>query len=190
MLRRRLRSRPPVPGTGVGASTPPPGIPAHTGPHPPRHHNCALRRRTSRPRAGRGPEPGAGPRRTGRPHAMCHEVSCFVMVPYAQGSYPVAGPGMMLSFRTGASRAVPRFVRHSVFGIGLPFCARFVPFFTPPGSPQAADPFSRETHARACMRFAPARGGRRSSLRMPLPLVSSYHGYFEVKLFQELFLAL
>ena len=107
MLRRRLRSRPPGPRTGVGASTPPPGIPAHTGPHPPRHHSHAPRRRTSRPRVrhrGRGRAGQGAPMRC---VMKCHVLSCFVMAPYARGSYPVAGPGMMLSFRTGLPGSPP-----------------------------------------------------------------------------------
>ena len=71
----------------------------------------------------------AGPCRGGR-RAMCHEMSCFVMVPYAHGSYPAVGPGMMLSFRSGF-RALRPVLSVGVSGMGLSSRSRFVPSVPP-----------------------------------------------------------
>ena len=74
----------------------------------------------------------AGPCRGGR-RAMCLEMSCFVMVPYAHGSYPAVGPGMKLSFRSGF-RALRPVLSLGVSGMGLSSRSRFVPFASPPRS--------------------------------------------------------
>jgi len=118
----------------------------------------------------------------------------------------------------GSSRLVPRFARHSLFGMSLPLRTRFVPFFPPPGSPGRRTLFrAYRVRARAgvgagavrapdCARargkcrahlsrafrwgfFAPARGNRRSGPRIPLPPVPSYHNFSEVKLFSVNFLS-
>ena len=71
----------------------------------------------------------ARPCRGGR-RAMCHEMSCFVMVPYAHGSYPAVGPGMMLSFRSGF-RALRPVLSVGVSRKGLSSRSRFVPSVPP-----------------------------------------------------------
>ena len=71
----------------------------------------------------------AGPCRGGR-RAMCHEMSCFVMVPYAHGSYPAVGPGMKLSFRSGF-RALRPVLSVGVSRKGLSSRSRFVPSVPP-----------------------------------------------------------
>ena len=70
------------------------------------------------------------------------------MVLYAQGSYPMVGSGMKLSFRMGVS------------GIVVP-PSRFVPLRSfPPPACQRRGSFSRVPHARAGAPFAPARFAR------------------------------
>ena len=71
----------------------------------------------------------AGPCRGGR-RAMCHEMSCFVMVPYVHGSYPAVGPGMKLSFRSGF-RALRPVLSVGVSRMGLSSRSRFVPSVPP-----------------------------------------------------------
>ena len=59
----------------------------------------------------------------------------------------------------GAPGQSPRFVRRSVFGMGVPFCTRFVPFFPPPAPPCGGPCFARIARGRA-RPSAPARFAR------------------------------
>ena len=159
-------------------------------PIPSRILPATIAARCAAAQAGRGPEGGRnrGRGRAGQGDPMrcvmkCHEMSCFVMVPYAQGSCPVAGPGMSAAVLHRAPGQSPRFVCRSVFGMGLSFCTRFVPFFPPPGSPERRVPFSRVTHGARAPAFAPARCARliahaRASLAQGALLPSVPLGFF------------
>ena len=129
------------------------------------------------------------------------------MVPRAHGSYPMALPGMMSSFCTGLPGMPPVYpplcLRHgSLLSIPfrshrrLPACGGSLfrayrmrapaPAFAPARlcAPDCARELSagRRSPARSVgVFFAPARGRRRSGLRMPLPPVSFYHGFTGVK---------
>ena len=78
------------------------------------------------------------------------DVSCFVMVPYAHGSYPAVGPGMKLSFRSGF-RALRPVLSLGVSGMGLSSRSRFVPFASPPRSCGSALFRAYRMCARACV---------------------------------------
>ena len=130
--------------------------------------------------------------------AMCHEMSCFVMIrcappvwaglaeaPRSQSCMSflhrvsfrlhrrrlACGAALFRAYRMGARARV------RVGAVCAPDCARA----------------KRGAHFSRPFRwsfFPPARGGRRSGPRMPLPPVSSYHGFTGVKSLLRLFLIL
>ena len=115
----------------------------------------------------------AGPCRGGR-RAMCHEMSCFVMVPYAHGSYPAVGPGMKLSFRSGFRALRPVLSLSAspawVFPLGpgsFRQCRRRVPAAGPCFARIACAPARPSAPARFARLIARAR--RRTHPSRPLP---------------------
>ena len=89
-----------------------------------------------------------------RPHAMCHEMSCFVMrchVP-AAADRPLSGEPSSARLR----RSSARLEAHPAYRSSYP---RSVPFAPPPACLRRV-PVSRVSHVRARPRFAPARSPR------------------------------
>ena len=136
-----------------------------------------------------GPSPGlARSGRAGRPHAMCHEMSCSA----ALRPSPPASPTFRLPYPACRSSIAFRSVRTAAsLPAARPFSARIARVCA--CAPFAPARFARLiAHARLRRRahvsrpfrwvfFAPVRGGGRSGPRLPLRPVSFYHGFHRIK---------
>ena len=118
----------------------------------------------------------------------CHAMSCFA----ASRPFPSASPKLRRPYP--AHRSSFRF-RSVCAAAGLPaagpFSARIAHGRAPVGAGAVRAPDCARARGQAQGArlpsiplgfFAPARGGKRSGLRMPLPPVSFYHSFSEVKL--------
>ena len=131
--------------------------------------------------------------RAGRPHAMCHEMSCSA----ALRPSPPASPALRLPDPACRSSIAFRSVRAATgLPAARPFFARIAcaraPAFAPVRCARliAHARRKRRAHFSRPFRwgfFAPARGGRRSGPRLPLHPVSFYHGFHRIKLDRRIY---